>query len=339
MDVRRSAPWATNNVGPCHQGVGGVACDGPVVDLVDMDAFMAALMARYGTKITAFELYNEVDYSGTPAQLAVPAEHMTVDVLTANPNALIGAQVHNLAGGTHDDVLNQSGGTFGQFWTAWKAMPGTHARLDFAAYHGYFSGVPLAILGACHSSASEFGQTQNPGGYLDCLRKDLAANGIPATTPTWDTEVSWGVNGNLISIDQKVGFVGQYFLLAWSSGVTKQLWYAWDNQGFGTLCNGNPTVQNPTCTPNAAATAYQHMYNWMVGNIMNQPCAETGTVYTCGLITPGNVQMLAVFDVSGNNNTFTVPAGYGHYRDLSGNTNTITGSTVMINYKPILLVP
>jgi hypothetical protein len=56
---------------------------------------------------------------------------------------------------------------------------------------------------------------------------------------------------------------------------------------------------------------------------------------------PGGGTQQAVWDTNGisASSTYTVPAGYGHYKDLSGNTNAIVGGTVTIGAKPILLVP
>jgi hypothetical protein len=84
----------------------------------------------------------------------------------------------------------------------------------------------------------------------------------------------------------------------------------------------------------------------MIGAAMSSNCSATGTVWTCGLIRTGGYEALAVWDTaqSCNNGTcttsnFTVPnsVNYVHYRDLSGKVHAISGSTVLIGYKPILL--
>ena len=78
----------------------------------------------------------------------------------------------------------------------------------------------------------------------------------------------------------------------------------------------------------------------------NQACSSAGTVWTCGFTKPGGDQALAVWDTaqscskgSCGGSTFKVPstANYLHYRDFSGQVNTISGATVWIGYKPILL--
>jgi hypothetical protein len=325
-----SPPWATNNVG-CS-GRSPTQCTGPITDYPDFDAFVTALATRYNGQnghglISVFELYNENDYSGTPAQLAMQAEHYVVDIHAIIPTALIGAQVYG-------KVITRRGGTFDQFWSAWRAITGNHAHLDFVSYHGYDSGDPLAITGACGSTSSEFGRSSSSG-YIDCIRQMIADNGLPANIPIWDTEGSWGNSVNSsFTIDQKKAYISQYYLLAWSLGVKQQMWYAWDNQSFGTLCTGGGT----SCQPTSAATAYQKMYNWMVGSTMNVPCASNGTVWTCGLTNSAGVQTQAVWNTAGSS-SYTVPAAYEHYQDLAGNTNPISGGTILIGIQPILLIP
>ena len=76
----------------------------------------------------------------------------------------------------------------------------------------------------------------------------------------------------------------------------------------------------------------------MVGSTMTNNCDASGTVWTLGLKNSAGVQTQAVWNTAGSS-TYTVPSGYAHYKDLAGNTNAISGSTVTIGIQPILLVP
>ena len=317
-------PWATNSVG-CNPGV-WPQCTGPIVDLVDFDVFINALVTRYGAKIQTYELNNEADYSGTPQQMAVQFEHVVVGVLAVKPDAKFAAGM--------DFPVNQAGNTFHQVWAAWTAMPGNHARVDYAALHGYGNADALMLLGQCHTGTPSWQGRSVNGGQVDCVKQELAKMGLSATTPIWDTEGSWGSAGNgSLTIDQKEAYVATYYLIAWSLGVSRQEWYAWDNQGFGTLCAGNAP-----CVPNAAATAYAQTYAWMVGNVMTKRCASTGTVWTCELTRPDGTRTLAVWDVA-NASAFAVPAGYTRYADLTGNVAAVMNGTITLGVKPVLLEP
>jgi len=192
----------------------------------------------------------------------------------------------------------------------------------------------LMLLGQCHTGTPSWQGRSVNGGQVDCVRQELAKVGLPATTPIWDTEGSWGSAGNgSLTIDQKEAYVATYYLIAWSLGVSRQEWYAWDNQGFGTLCAGNAP-----CVPNAAATAYAQTYAWMVGNVMTKRCASTGTVWTCELTRPDGTRTLAVWDVA-NASAFAVPAGYTRYADLTGNVAAVMNGTITLGVKPVLLEP
>ena len=323
--------WATSGVG-CSGSP--VQCTGPITDLVDFDAFITALATRYNGAnghglISAYELGNEMegDYSGSVSQLATQSEHLVVAVKAANPSALI---VGPGADDPHASYAFGVGGFFDQFWTAWGAIGGNHRHLDAITFHSYASGVALAFQGTCNTTISEFGQT-NQAGLVDCVKQAEARNGLTGT-PMWDTEGSWGQAVNsVLTIDQKVAYIGESLLWMWSLGVSRQNWYAWDNQAFGTLCTGGVP-----CSPTAAATAYQQVYNWMVGATMTVPCAiQSGTIWTCTL-TKGGTQYLAVWNTSGSS-TYTPAADYVQYKDLTGNTTNISGP-MTIGIKPVLLV-
>jgi hypothetical protein len=89
----------------------------------------------------------------------------------------------------------------------------------------------------------------------------------------------------------------------------------------------------------------------MLGVNLNNPatlstaCTVNANVWTCGFTRAGGYQALAVWNnaqdcLKGSCPTvpFTVPAGgYTKYRDLTGAETSITGTTVPIGAKPILL--
>lgn len=115
-------------------------------------------------------------------------------------------------------------------------------------------------------------------------------------------------------------------------------WYSYGNGATGTLTNADGSLDE-------AGTAYVVTENWMAGSTMSAPCANTsGTTWTCGFISSGGVREQAVWDAgqSCSNGVCTYSnyppsAIYQQYVDLAGNTHAITGSTVQIGIKPILL--
>jgi hypothetical protein len=210
--------------------------------------------------------------------------------------------------------------------------------VDIINYHLYVNQEPVEALLTSYV---------NGGGGLNGIRPSLQPAEL--AKPLWSGEDSWGVTNNNIGqfkdLDLQAAFVARYHMIAWSLGIASEFWYAYDNQAEGTLLLIPPPPQLPSLTP--AGIAYKQVYNWMVGRSMTSPCSltpPTGTIWNCALTAPGGYQALVVWDTSEScsNGTcvthpYTVGAQYLQYRDLSGNVNQISGNSVPIGIKPILV--
>jgi hypothetical protein len=284
--------------------------------------------------IKYYEIWNEpndTDYfRGTTAQLV----RMTQDAAciikgvgagctkqAIDPNALIVTPAATYGGSSINDWLNGFLGSGGA------------QVVDVIAFHGYNGQSPEKVPPMITTITSGALTTYNQTGK-----------------PLFDTEYSWGLGSPITDPDQQAGFVARSLLLHWSSAVDRVYWYSWDTSGTmwtptqTTGCTTpDPSGNGYTCQSTAAYAALQ---NWTLGATLNQACSSVSTVWTCGFTKPGGYQALAVWDTSQTCNngfctssTYTIPkgAGYIHYRDLAGHLTTITGSTVWIGYKPILL--
>jgi len=324
-------------------------CKGIITKTADMQAFITAVMNRYNGVnghglISVFEVNNEDYYmngtvncttSGTTGPTAIFAQTVDLEVKAAkagNPNTLIAA-----FGLTSINACFASGEEFDGLWTAWGSIAGnSRGQVNAISFHDYPDGccggatvpVPEEVavgtgfgLGSCFNV-----------GFIPCVQAAITRLGISSSVQLWDTESSWGINSQLPNSTNQVAYVAREELLLWAKGVSRHNWYSWNESAWGTMCTGSP------CTANANATAYQQIYNWMVGSTMTSNCAASGTVWTCGLKNSSGVQTQAVWNTAGSS-TYTVSTGYGHYKDLAGNSNTISGSTVTIGIQPILLVP
>jgi hypothetical protein len=199
---------------------------------------------------------------------------------------------------------------------------------DVVAFHGYPGGgnPPENVLG-------DFNTAQN------------AAN-ASASQPVFDTEGSWG-SGNLTDPDQQASFTARYLMVLQSAGVQRMYWYAWDlyTSGDGDLWAPPGSGSGLTSVGlTKAGVAYQQTETWLSGATVSSTCSNTGSVWTCGYTRSGGYQALAVWDTSqtcnnGNCTTsnFSAPSQYTQYQDLAGNTTAVSGGTVKIGAKPILL--
>ena len=83
--------------------------------------------------------------------------------------------------------------------------------------------------------------------------------------------------------------------------------------------------------------SYSQTYKWLVGATLTAPCSKSGiSVWTCTLSRPGGYAGEVVW-ISNSTASFTVPAQYTVYRDLSGAVYPIINHTMTVGDQPILL--
>lgn len=154
-----------------------------------------------------------------------------------------------------------------------------------------------------------------------------------------DTCPGWPAN---VTLDLQQAFIGRMELLYWSQGVERHYWYAYDT--CGTL-----TEQPASNSLNLAGIAYGNIEAWMIGATMTQGCAgpayPTTGVWTCGLTESDGTRTLAVWDSSQScgptgctTSSYSYDPAYTKYYTLvNGTAAPLSGGTVRIGAKPILL--
>src|SRR4030095_1682885 len=167
-------------------------------------------------------------------------------------------------------------------------------------------------------------------GIVDNIKKVMTTYGI--SRPMWITEGGWGTNSMITSADMQAGFLAQRLLLTLSRGVERSYWYQWDNTDWGTLWTS-------TSGASKAGVAFSQVYNWIVGSTLSSACVKDATTLTwkCSFTRADGVKTLAVWNAA-TSVSFAVPTEYTSYRDLAGNTFSVSGSTVGVGYNPILLM-
>jgi Beta-galactosidase len=289
----------------------------PPTNIQDWDDFVTAFVNRYHTRVKYLEVWNEAMaqegfYTGTIPQLVQLAQHLYTITKSIDPT--VSVLTPDATGGSHN---------MGKFYSDYFAAGGG-AYADVIAFHGYCS----------MAGAKQITFPEEIIGIVTALKGAMNSYG-QGSKPIFCTEGDWGSTNNAPTSDDRVAFLARHYLLQWSLGVSSYAWYCWDNNN-GTDQWGQ--LWTPSGGLNVAGIAYQQLYNWMVGATMTQPCAAQGSVGTCGFSRPGGYQALAVWNTNrAAASTFTVPNGYVQYRDLAGNLHSISGTTVTIGIKPILL--
>ena len=272
--------------------------------------------------VKRWEMWNEPQnsfyWSGTTAQLVRMTRDAWLILKAVDPDATVVSPGTGL-------VYDAS------HWTSDYLANGALPYLDVIAFHGY-------VEGKCPDTEPD---TSVLGSEIANFRAMLASHGA-SDKPLWDTESSWGNTSDtcFTDADSQAAFVAQSYLLHWSNQIDRYYWYQWDNPGFGTLwkqSGGSGQLLKP-------GMAYEQVYDWLVGASLTSPCAVSGTLWSCTLSRPAGYQGLILWDTSqgcGGKTCTTVPfsvdASYVTYRDLNGNANAVTGQSVPVGAKPILV--
>lgn len=275
-------------------------------DSAAISAFVTAYLTRAtadGFPIKIVEGVNEPNdgsstFSGTVADLVVVQAAIYSAAKAFDPTITVLAPPINSEG---------SWGYLQEFLTA-----GGGAYFDALAYHAYPSVSPTKP----EQIVSDIAE----------LESLLVAGGVGGK-PIWITEYSAGYQATAAT---NATFLAVTGILAWSLGVVRQYWYAYDNGtgGWGSMeTNG---------VLNAAGIAWEQMVKWLVGATMTKAASVSGVVWTCGFTQANGLQALAVWTADGSTPEYTTPSWAKQYSTLSGSVDTHLSRTTKIGRNPIL---
>ena len=218
---------------------------------------------------------------------------------------------------------------------------------DGAAYHPY-AGRLWALVNPPFPESFAGSGCNGGGGGEDCpqtlfekistFRSVLDQNGM-AGKPIWATEGGWGGNQQLSDPDLKAAYVARWYILQASEGVARAIWYAWDQggnpRGTGGLWSREDGI-------NKAGIACGQVYRWLLGARFTHPCSARGSIWTCALSRPGGYQGEIVWDTANSyrpeaKTPYRANPHFKLYRDLEGNSHSISGGSVMVGTQPLLL--
>jgi hypothetical protein len=303
--------WASSNpTGKCDYNPGGCY---PPQNMQDWDDFVRALATHAGGRIKYWELWNEANqheyWSGGIPPLVTMAQHANSIIKSIDPSAKVFTP-SGVGGATDtstflDDFLAAGGSRF----------------VDGVAFHGY--GNPIPSL------------PEEAGRIADAIKDVMVKRGLGGK-PLWDTESSWGPANHLPNEDDQIAFVARHYILQWSKGVQRDYWYAWNDTNYGTLWDiGTHNIRRP-------GLAYRELVSWLTGAEMTAPCAMApDSTWTCGFTLRGGVQAEVVWNSSASGSSgipFRPAPKYLQYRSLDGRTTPISGGSIQIGNKPLLLI-
>ena len=109
-------------------------------------------------------------------------------------------------------------------------------------------------------------QAESINSVVAQYRNVVAAHG-QSGKPLWDTEADWAgdPDDGLYGSTNRAAFMAKYYLLQWSAGVSRFVWYAYDGGPWGGLWTA-ATGASPD------VTAYDIVQQWMEGASMPSAC-------------------------------------------------------------------
>lgn len=299
----RTPRWASSK--PDMVGAYSPGQCAPPRDIAFWDDYVRAIATYAAGRIQYWELWNEPNdrdfYCGSMTEMVKMAEDGAKIIKSVDPSARI------LSPGTSSK--------WGPVWLGKFLAGGGKAYVDIIAFHGYAGDRAANVLD-----------------LIGHYRAVMQTNGV-SSKPLWDTESGWAdpALSGAPPVAQQAAFVAESYLLQWSAGVSRFVWYAYDGAPkWGQLWS-------PDAGASAGAIAYGQIYQWMVGATMTAPCAKKQNgIWTCPLTRPGGSSAEAVWS-SGGPVAINLPSTFSKIADLKGGTQAVQKHQVTVTAEPILI--
>jgi hypothetical protein len=298
----RTPLWASSK--PAAPGPYGPGQCAPPTDLKNWDNYVTAIASHVGPRITYWELWNEPQdpeyYCGNMQTMLTMAQHAYGIIKSINPAAQIITPTVAASEGPAwlDAYLSQGGGKYA----------------DIISFHGY-----------CNDKAESI----NP--VVSQYQKVVAAHD-QGGKPLWDTEADWAGDADdvLEGSGNQAAFMAKFYLLQWSDGVTRFVWYAYDGGSWGGLWS-------PAAGADPVVASYNIVQQWMLGALMTSGCAsDSSGTWSCALSRPGGYQALVLWN-SDKTVSYQVPGQYTDLRDLIGNVRSLPRGNLQVGGSPVLI--
>lgn len=322
--------WAsTTPSDPCAGGEGPGSCTPP--DMQAFDDFATQVVQRYCGAVKYYETWNEPNaanfWDGNNTELVTVAKHL-YQIAKDPTNCGCTNGVCKPGGGTNpNEVILPSISSLNQASLGWlasflSATGPNYPYADIASFHGYENG-----------SAPE-----NIGVQVQSFRQFLQKYGLDSLQ-LWNTEASWGEETSTVNQNQ-ASWLMRYHTVQVAVGVSRFVWYAYDNCDWGTLWSISP-CSNAGANPNTQTPpglAYGVIETWLIGaNVVRCDQYQNG-LWVCELKRNGDYDAWMLWSSTGANIPVPTPKTFGLavYRDWKNNVNTLP-TMITVDQMPVLL--
>jgi hypothetical protein len=275
-------------------------------DIEDWRNFVRTVASRYRGRIHVYEVGNEpnlrIFWTGSTEQMIELTREAHDIIKSIDPTALI--------------VSPSATGSNGLGWLAEFLSKGGGQYVDIIGYHLYvFPKPPEAMVPLAQE-----------------VKRVMVQHGV-GNKPLWDTESGWLKPTELPSEELQAGYLARAYILAWSQGVERFYWYAWDDHNAATLQLTTANNENRT----EAGHAFFVVQEWLVGSRMDWCNEGTDHTWTCQLNHDGNPRWIAWNP--DQNKMINVPSAWKikHAVPLLGNARAFEGNSLEVGPVPVLL--
>jgi Glycosyl hydrolases family 39 len=273
-------------------------------DLEDWRTYVRTVVTHCKGRVHAYEIWNEPNYrpfwTGTTDEMLLLTKEASQIIRSIDPQATIVSPAATTATGTK--------------WLAEFLSKGGGQYVDVIGYHFYVN-------------------TQTPETMLPIIQQvhQVIDENHETAKPLWDTETGWLMPSRFETEELTAAYLARSYILAWSAGVQRFYWYAWDN--------GPPLqmIEKDTQILKPAGKAYGIIQTWLVGARMDQCEQDADRTWICQLNRNGEPQWI-VWNPEGSKR-FTLPNRWRIKRvtPLLNDPSAFSGTSLEIGQMPVLL--
>lgn len=169
------------------------------------------------------------------------------------------------------------------------------------------------------------------------LKKTLAKHGL-SSLQLWDTEASWGAT---VANDQEqeASWLMRFHVAQALSGVSRFVWYAYDNCAFGTLwgpaCHDSTDNWQGVRLP---GEAYANLEGWMAGATLTHCDQYQDGLWACELQRASGYDGWILWASTGTSLSVPIPNGLPltQYRDWQNNVHVLP-EAITVDQMPVLV--
>ena len=322
--------WAsTTPSDPCTGGEGPGSCTVP--DIQAFDDFATQLVQRYCGVVKYYETWNEPNavnfWDGNNTELVTVAKHLYQIAKDPTNCGCTNGTCKPGGGPSPNEVILPSIGSLDQASLGWldsflTTAGASYPYADIVSFHGYENG----------------SLPENIAAQVQSFRQILKKHGLD-NLQLWNTEASWGSESSAVNQNQ-ASWLMRYHAIQAAVGVSRFVWYAYDNCDWGTLWSISPcgNTQATANTQTSPGLAYGVIETWLIGAVLARCDHYQNGLWACELKRNGNYNAWMVWSSTGANVSVPTPKAFGLtvYRDWRNNLNTLP-PVLTVDLMPMLL--